>query len=585
MNRVNNMKEDSAMSLSKLALEMVAVSALVLGSGCWSRAYRPEPQKDALLLPNPEPGMSDVNRFAAAFFMVLSHVGVPADPVQVAGDSGLAFILQADSLEHAGGADHKELDIGAWPLAYWGAMLRLDFLGRAYGVPMRRLGCVEAEFRADSAAHYRKRYHSEVLRSLQAGRPLVAVADGDDPYVVYGCDSGNPPLLGQVPCDTRLKVERMEEYPWEVIVLGEPGASMDRRQADAEALEFGLRLWRDEVDLSDWPGKLTGRRAWELWLSQLEDPELCGPHYYHNNVIIHLRQNRRAAAAYLRAMSQRHSGRAAEALISAAAGFDAVLEKLKQADTSRDTYNTDAGRQSLISVLRETMALEAKAFERMAEALGAMREGGMNPVIETIYHRRSIRSYTADPVPAELRDEILRAGCSAPHGGPEEPWRFLVIEKADIKQQLLDAYKRAKDRQFGGPSKVTDQYWNAFFAKAPLVIAVAFKPTSMDEHPPRTEVTISIGIASAACAIENMLLAAKSLGLGACWVGPFPDAKEEFEAILSLKPPWELLALVPIGYTAEDLNRDHVKTFGNMVRFMDAEPRTSEDDNGAHHRP
>jgi hypothetical protein len=335
--------------------------------------YRPEPQRDALLLPNPKPGTRDVNRFAAAFWMALSHLGIPADPAQVAGDSGLAFILQADSLEHPWGADRKELDIGYWPRDYWGAMLRLDFLGRACGVPMRALGCAGAEFRADSAAHYRKRYHSEVLRSLQAGRPLIAVAGGDDPHVVYGCDSGNPPLLGQWPCDPELNVDRMKEYPWEVIVLDEPGAPMDRRQADAEALEFGLRLGRDEVDLSNRPGKLSGRRAWELWLSQLEDPKLCGPHYYHNNVIIHLRQNRRAAAAYLHAMSQRYSGRAAEALASAAAGFDAVLEKLNQADTSRDTYNTDAGRQSLISVLRETMALDASCHERMVEALEFIR--------------------------------------------------------------------------------------------------------------------------------------------------------------------------------------------------------------------
>jgi hypothetical protein len=331
--------------------------------------YCPEAQSDALLLPNPQPGMNDVNRFAAAFSMALSHLGLAADPAEVAGDSGLAFILQADSLEHPWGADRKELDIGYWPRACWGAMLRLDFLGRACGVPMRALGCEAAEFRADSAAHYRKRYHAEVLRSLQAGWPLVVLSGGDDPCVVYGCDSGNPPLLGQWPCSAELSVDRMKEYPWEVIVLGEPSAPMDRRQADAEALEFGLRLWRNEVDLSRMAGKLTGRRAWELWLSQLEDPELCGPHYYHNNVIIHLRQNRRAAAAYLRAMSHRYSGRAAEALTSAAAGFDAVLEKLKQADTSRDIYKTDAGRHSLISVLRETMALEADAFEQTHEAL------------------------------------------------------------------------------------------------------------------------------------------------------------------------------------------------------------------------
>ena len=203
----------------------------------------------------------------------------------------------------------------------------------------------------------------------------------------------------------------------------------------------------------------------------------------------------------------------------------------------------------------------------------------MNPVIETIRHRRSIRSYKPDPVPAEVRDAILRAGCSAPFGGPHEPWRLLVIEKPDIKRRLLDALKRGIDRAYGGPPK--NGYWCTFFAEAPLLVAVAFKPTSMGEYPPRTE--DSIGIASAACAIENMLLAATSLGLGACWVGPLWEAKEDFEAVLGLEPPWEFLAFLSAGYTTESLRRGQAKTCGNMVRFMDAQPRASADEHGPCH--
>ena len=330
--------------------------------------YRPEAQADALFLPNPQPGGGGVNRFAAAFSLALSNMGVPADPVLVAGDSGLAFVLQADSLHHPWGTDQKALDIGWWPLDPWGFMLRLDFLGRAYGAPMRRLERVEAEYRADSAAHYQKHYHLEVLRSLRADRPVVAVAAPHDIYVIYGCDSGNPPLLGQTSCETQLNVHRMKVYPWEVVVLGEPAAPMDRRQADVEALEFALRLGRDEVDLSHLPGKLSGRRAWQLWLSQLEEPDLCGPHFYHANVIGHLHQNRAAAASYLRAMSQRHAGPAGATLAAVAAGYDAVLNKLKQAKVDKESFQTDAGRQPLISLVRETMALEASCHERMVEA-------------------------------------------------------------------------------------------------------------------------------------------------------------------------------------------------------------------------
>jgi nitroreductase len=114
------------------------------------------------------------------------------------------------------------------------------------------------------------------------------------------------------------------------------------------------------------------------------------------------------------------------------------------------------------------------------------------------------------------------------------------------------------------------------------VVAVAFKPTSMGEYPRRTE--DCIGIASAACAIQNMLLAAAALGLGASWVGPLWEAKQDFETVLGLEPPWEFLAFVSIGYTAAMLRRGQVKALGNMVRFIDTRTGDQADEGGPPHR-
>jgi hypothetical protein len=145
------------------------------------------------------------------------------------------------------------------------------------------------------------------------------------------------------------------------------------RHADAEALDFAVRLLRDEVDLSDLPGKSTGRRSWELWADQLADAELCGPHFYHANVVMHLRQNRKTAAAYLRTMSTRHKPPASDALVGAASDFDAAAAKMREANTSEEALSTDAGRRQLISLIRQTMDLEATAQERMAEAASFKR--------------------------------------------------------------------------------------------------------------------------------------------------------------------------------------------------------------------
>jgi hypothetical protein len=139
--------------------------------------YVPEAQGDAMILPNPLPGVGPGNRLAAACSMALSYVGVPADYKTVAGDLGTAFILQADALHKPFNANIKALDIGWWPLGPWGAALRLDFLSKVYGVPMRRLPTVVDEYKADPALHYRRYYEMEVIGSLRAGRPVVAVEE------------------------------------------------------------------------------------------------------------------------------------------------------------------------------------------------------------------------------------------------------------------------------------------------------------------------------------------------------------------------------------------------------------------------
>ena len=219
----------------------------------------PEPRGDAMILPNPVPGVGGGNRFVAAYSMALSYLGAPADYETVAGDSGTAFILQADSVHKPYNTNVKVLDMGWWPLAPWGAVMRLDFLSRVYGAAMRRLATVHDEYKADPAAHYRKYHQAEVMASLRAGRPVVAVER--DTRVVFGFDEGTPPLVGQLACKAEPELTRLGEFPWVVIVLGEPGEPMDRRQADAEALDFGIRLGRDGVDLSDLPGKSTGRQS------------------------------------------------------------------------------------------------------------------------------------------------------------------------------------------------------------------------------------------------------------------------------------------------------------------------------------
>ena len=383
LHRFRDASDDAILSADVPLTEAQFALAVEYGFGNWQELreavlslkpaadYVPEAQGDAMILPNALPGVGPSNRLAAACSMALSYVSAPADYETVAGDLGTAFILQADALHKPFNTSGKALDIGWWPLDPWGSMLRLDFLSKVYGVPMRRLPTVLDEYRADPAVHYRKHHEAVVIASLRAGRPVVTIAR--DTCVVFGWDSGNPPLLGQLACTCERDLSRLEGFPWVVIVLSQPGEPMDRRQADAEALDFAICLGRDEVDLSDLPGKSTGRCSWQLWAEQLADVELCGPHFYHANVVMHLRQNRRTAAVYLRAMSGRHESPAKDALVHAALDLDEASAKCQEADTSKEALSTPAGRERLISLIQQAMALEATAQERMAEAVAAMQ--------------------------------------------------------------------------------------------------------------------------------------------------------------------------------------------------------------------
>ncbi len=333
--------------------------------------YAPDAEGDALVLPNPPAGLGGPRWFPSALSLALSYLGADVDPATVAGDSGLAFILQADSLHHPFENNLRQLDIGWWPMDSWGTELRLGFLGQATGIGLRALPSDMKEYRADPALHYRKYHEAEVTASLRAGRPAIAIAL--DIHVVFGGDGGNPPLLGQLTCVTKADLQRLGSFPWGFIVLEEPGEPMNRREIDRAALGFAVRLGRDEVDLGHLPGKSAGVRSWELWMAQLRDPELCGPHFYHANVLGHLWQNRDAAIAYLKAVAERHGESAAPRLLNAVRTYEKVIEEIKKTNTSKEAFATDDGRVELAKHIERMADLESQATAEVEQALKMMR--------------------------------------------------------------------------------------------------------------------------------------------------------------------------------------------------------------------
>ncbi|MEI7831980.1 MAG: hypothetical protein WCJ56_02110 [bacterium] len=333
--------------------------------------YQASAADDAVMLPDTPAGIRNPSRYASAFAMAFNYIGVPTDYETVCGDSGAAFIFQADSLHTPFDTNVRQLDMGWWPLDEWGFFLRLGFISEVNGVPLHIVPSVHAEYKADPARHYHDHHEAEILDSIDAGRPAIG-AVGNDINLIVGYDDGNPPLHGQLSCVDEVKVQRIGRYPYDVVILGDPGPRMDRLEADVQALNFAIALGRDEVELAHLPGKSSGAKSWLLWEQQLADDELCGPHYFSANVVGHLRINRSNAATYLRTMSTRHTPAVAAHLLHAAGLYDELEALMRTADVSKEAFATLEGRTPLITLLHTCSALDAQATTALAEAVAAM---------------------------------------------------------------------------------------------------------------------------------------------------------------------------------------------------------------------
>ena len=115
-------------------------------------------------------------------------------------------------------------------------------------------------------------------------------------------------------------------------------------------------------------------------------------------------------------------------------------------------------------------------------------------LLEGLYSRRSVRQFTTEPVEREQLLEIIKAGTWAPSGLNNQPWRFVIVQGAEARSGL---------------AKLTKYHF--VIEGAPACIAV-FVAKSVMYH------GVKDHQAMGAC-IQNMLLAAHALGLGAVWLG------------------------------------------------------------------
>jgi nitroreductase len=179
-------------------------------------------------------------------------------------------------------------------------------------------------------------------------------------------------------------------------------------------------------------------------------------------------------------------------------------------------------------------------------------------VFEVIHSTRAMRRLKLDPVPDELIRNILLAGQAAASGGNTQRWRFLVLKDPEIKKKVQVYYKKAFDEVVGpryassAPPPGSDaakysrqhravEYLTDHYHEAPVWIVACLEDGAVS-GPGR-----SAG-ASIYPAVQNMLLAARALGLGSTLTTRHINYEKEVDAAMGIPPGFRSYAILPIGY-------------------------------------
>lgn len=180
-------------------------------------------------------------------------------------------------------------------------------------------------------------------------------------------------------------------------------------------------------------------------------------------------------------------------------------------------------------------------MQRIFRKEACMTEGKFaNPVLQTIYERRSIRRFLDAPVDHSQIIEALKAASWAPSGLNNQPWRFALVRDQETKDKLAGLTR-----------------YSATLKSAGVLIAVFLDREASYDY---TKDCQAIG----AC-IQNLLLALHSFELGAVWIGEILKNKDRVLQILQLPDRLELMAVVAAGHPVARNQSSHRRPIEELI--------------------
>jgi nitroreductase len=164
-------------------------------------------------------------------------------------------------------------------------------------------------------------------------------------------------------------------------------------------------------------------------------------------------------------------------------------------------------------------------------------------LFDTIDARYSVRAYRPDPVDDALVHRVLDAAVKAPSAHNYQPFRMIVV------------HTEGREEEFGR------LYSRSWLLQAPVVIGMVAVPSEAWERMDGK----NYAEVDATIAMDHLVLAASSLGLGTCWIAAFDPAVAR--EMLNLPDDVEPLAFTPLGYAAREPRPRIRRSFEELVRY------------------
>ena len=176
---------------------------------------------------------------------------------------------------------------------------------------------------------------------------------------------------------------------------------------------------------------------------------------------------------------------------------------------------------------------------------------------------RAVRRLRPDPIPPGVLHRVLQAGCWAPTGGNQQPWRMIAVSDSKMKEGLAAIYGTEwaayvavfLDRVAGSPDEekwkrvaASGNYLADHLHQAPVILMFCADPRRMaitDAHLDRVSM---VGGGSVYPAVQNVMLACRTEGLGCTLTTLHCQREDEVKELLGIPDEWATVGMVPIGY-------------------------------------